>query len=121
MPSVYSRPMDSAAIAHKNFIDSIGRFDQHTDDGFNGDVGGWRVLAAGLPAALLNIVTVGDDSAKAADLAAAVQTMVDANLPYSVALRQGTDDHLESSVRDLGLSGFRPPRRRPSKSHRHRR
>jgi ribosomal protein S18 acetylase RimI-like enzyme len=104
MSSVSARPTDSAAIAHKNFIDSIGRFDEHTSDGFTRKVGGWRMLASGLPAALLNIVTVGDDSAQAADLRAAVQMMLDANLPYSVALRQGTDDHLESAVLDLGLA-----------------
>jgi GNAT superfamily N-acetyltransferase len=104
MSSVYDRPMDSAAIAHKNFIDSIGRFDEHTADGFTRQVGGWRVLAAGLPAALLNIVAAGDDSAQAADLPAAAQMMVDANLPYSVVLRQGVDDHLKPAVLDLGLA-----------------
>lgn len=96
--------MDSAALAHRNFIDSIGRFDEHAAGGFTQQVGGWRVLAAGLPAALLNIVTVGDSSANAADLGAAVQMMVDANVPYSVALRQDTDDHLEPAALDLGLT-----------------
>ena len=96
--------MDSAAVAHQNFIDSIGRFDRYTDDGFTREVGGWRGRAAALPVALLNIVTVGDDSAQATDLVAAVQMMVDANLPYTVVLRQGADDHLEPAVRDLGLT-----------------
>lgn len=96
--------MDPADVAHQNFIDSMGRFGSHTATGFSDQVGGWSVLAAGLPAALLNIVAAHDESPNEADLAAAVQTMADAHLPYSIALRQGVDDRFVPAVLDLGLT-----------------
>jgi hypothetical protein len=96
--------MESAEIAHQNFIDSIMRFGHHTAAGFSDQMGGWSVLATGLPAAMLNIVTAHDDAPNGADLAIAIQKMKEADLPHSIVLRQGFDDHLAPAVLERGAT-----------------
>jgi GNAT superfamily N-acetyltransferase len=95
--------VDPAATAHQSFIDSIGLLGSYTAHGFSGEVGGWSVLASGLPVAFLNIVTPHGVSPGGVDLSRAVAMMFDADLPLSVVLREGIDDHLGATVLGLGL------------------
>lgn len=95
--------MDVGSRAQQSFIDSIRLFARHSAVGFVDQVGGWEVLATGLPVSILNAVVPSLGRQAPDGLGVAMKLVGDANLLYSVVLVEGQHIELERPLSDLGF------------------
>ena len=101
------RAVNAATIAeveHENFIAALTEVDSAVPGSLIRREHGVVLLASGLPVRLFNEVLIGDASATADGIAAAVAVQRGRHERFVVNLRRGADDRFVGLMSDLGLA-----------------
>jgi ribosomal protein S18 acetylase RimI-like enzyme len=96
--------LDMARRAHKNMVAAFASLPDHQPDGFVHRDGGVVVAATGSPVVLFNEVLPVEDGVAADALAAGIERVRAAGLPFLVQLRDSVDDALLPVVEEFGLA-----------------
>jgi hypothetical protein len=94
--------LDMARRAHKNMVAAFASLPDHQPDGFVHRDGGVVVAATGSPVVLFNEVLPVEDGVAADALAAGIERVRAAGLPFLVQLRDSVDDALLPVVEEFG-------------------